>query len=165
MLTNQSFKLIFSITIIVALSLGGGLYKFFQFHSTATILIESEESKTKELTSVFNQIKWTTTPKRDIWMMNQSHYGTHASNARWERLAIVVDKTKSPPTARFYQLDPGPLVWSDDLPNHRSPFRVSCFNCHSNGPRAIRPLQGSVDADLSWMECQATTTFTLQRQL
>ena len=38
-------------------------------------------------------------------MMKQSHYGTHAKNGEWDRLAIIIDKTKSPMTARFYQTD------------------------------------------------------------
>jgi hypothetical protein len=149
---SNSNKLKLLCLFILALSFGGGLYFITVNHSTATVLIESEESKTKELTSVFNQIKWTTTKTKDIWMMNQSHFGAHPDSTKWERLAIVIDKTKSPKVARFYQLEPGPLVWSEDLPKHRKPFRASCFTCHSNGPRAIRPVPRSSLASLTPQE-------------
>ncbi|MBK8201496.1 MAG: cytochrome c [Bdellovibrionales bacterium] len=70
-------------------------------------------------------------------MMNQSHHGSHAGEKAWDRLAIVVDKTQSPKIARFYQLESGPLEWREGLAE--KPFKVSCFMCHNNGPRVIRP--------------------------
>lgn len=70
--------------------------------------------------------------------MNQSHHGAKGLGQNsWDRLAIVVDKTQNPKRAQFYQLEPGPLEWKDGL--KEAPFKVSCFMCHSNGPRAIRP--------------------------
>ena len=101
------------------------------------VFIESEESKTITGNPVFNKIKWIKREDKDIWMMKQSHHGTHTKNGEWDRLAIVIDKTKSPMTARFYQLESGPLEWMGDP--REIPFRVSCYMCHSNGPRAIRP--------------------------
>lgn len=101
------------------------------------VFIESRESKTVNGDPVFNKIKWFSFKDKDVWMMNQSHHGSTANKDSWDRLAIVVDKTLSPKTARFYQLEPGPLEWKDDL-EERS-FKVSCFICHNNGPRAIRP--------------------------
>lgn len=138
------------VIILIAFLLGGS----FLFHrstswSTSTILIESEESKNSELKSVFNQIKWISTPKKDIWMMNQSHYGVKPLKDKWERLAIVIDKTSSPMTARYYQISPGPLEWNDSLIMERTTYRASCFTCHSNGPRAIRPVDSSSEAPLS----------------
>ncbi len=130
--------------IILILTLSFGLFlgeslTYFNFLSHQIIFIESEESKTKELTSVFNQIKWISSKEKDIWMMNQSHFGENPEIKKWERLAIVIDKTKKPLVAKFYQLKPGPLEWNDSLPNSQVSFRASCFTCHSNGPRAIRP--------------------------
>lgn len=110
------------------------------------IVIESQESKTTSGGSVFNKIKWFQFKDKDIWMMNQSHHGHHGHhgsngsdtfNSSWDRLAIVVDKSVSPKTARFYQFEPGPLEWKENLP--QKSYKVSCFMCHSNGPRVIRP--------------------------
>lgn len=74
-------------------------------------------------------------------MMNQSHHGSSLAVNLWDRLAIVVDKTTSPKVARFYQLESGPLEWKNDIPI--KPFKVSCFMCHNNGPRVIRPNYAS----------------------
>jgi hypothetical protein len=101
------------------------------------VILESQESKTVLGGPVFNKIKWFKYPDKDVWMMNQSHHGSQVSANGWDRLAIVVDKTKSSKTARFYQLEPGPLEWKDNPPEKA--FKVSCFMCHNNGPRVIRP--------------------------
>lgn len=118
--------------------------------NNSNIVIESEESKNQELKSVFNEIKWIPGKDQDVWMMNQSHQGRNPGAESWERLAIVIDKTSTPKTARYYQLKPGPLEWSEDLLQQRTAYRVSCFICHNNGPRAIRPLSQSSLAPLSW---------------
>ena len=110
------------------------------------ILIESFESKTKEDKPVFNKIKYIKDGERDIWMMNQSHSGLTEDQSQWERLAIVVENHE----VSFYQIESGPLEWSEDLKNRQTPYRVSCFMCHSNGPRTIRPADG--DVALSWSE-------------
>ncbi len=81
-------------------------------------------------------------------MMNQSHHGPQAPAEQWDRLAIVVDKSTQSQTARFYQLQPGKLEWQENLP--QTSFRVSCFMCHSNGPRALRPVDEKGPASLSW---------------
>ena len=101
------------------------------------IVIESQESKTTASTPVFNKIKWIRLKEKDVWMMNQSHRGFTAHESGWDRLAIVVDRKTTPKTARFYQLNPGPLQWSEN--QKELPPKVSCFICHANGPRAIRP--------------------------
>ncbi|MBC7465775.1 MAG: hypothetical protein H7256_07270 [Bdellovibrio sp.] len=104
------------------------------------ILIQSLESKTKEGDPVFNKISWFSFEDKDVWMMNQSHHGiATTTGSDLDRLVIVVDKTTSPKNVRFMQLKPGALVWSEELINQRVPYKVSCFMCHSNGPRAIRP--------------------------
>lgn len=99
------------------------------------IFLESKESKTMGDRPVFNKIKLFQFKDRDVWMMNQSHHGIKTE--LWDRLAIVVDKTQNPKTAKFYQFEPGPLEWQENLPER--PFKVSCYMCHNNGPRAIRP--------------------------
>lgn len=106
------------------------------------VFLESRESKTVNGRPVFNKIKWFQFKDKDVWMMNQSHHGLDNSASpetakSWDRLAIVVDKTHYPKRARFYQLEPGALEWQEDLAE--KPFRVSCFLCHNNGPRNIRP--------------------------
>lgn len=108
------------------------------------ILIQSLESKTKEGDPVFNKISWFSFADKDVWMMNQNHHGMAATGSELDRLAIVVDKTTSPKNVRFMQLKPGALVWSEDLINQRVPYKVSCFMCHANGPRAIRPDYGGL---------------------
>jgi hypothetical protein len=60
----------------------------------------------------------------------------------------VVEKPHRSRTARFYQLEPGPLEWGDADIRQR-PLRASCFTCHSNGPRAIRPNPNSAAAPLA----------------
>ena len=142
-------RFIILMTMTLALT-GGGLWLWA--HSAKSVIIESEESKNPELKSVFNEIKWIPGKDKDVWMMNQSHFGRHPGQEKWERLAIVIDKTQSPKTARFYQLPPGPLEWNEDLIQQRVTYRASCFICHNNGPRAIRPLDSSELAALSWSE-------------
>ena len=118
-----------------------------------SIVIESLESRTQEGLPVFNEIKWLPGRDRDVWMMNQSHSGAHANAGQWERLAIVIDKTKSPKVAKFYQLQAGELDWKENLPE--APKRVSCFMCHANGPRAIRPNADSPSATLNgWQKAK-----------
>jgi hypothetical protein len=134
-ITKSLFKIIF---LISAGLLIGGLCNFV---SQKTVLIESEESKNANLESVYNQIRWIPGKDKNVWMMNQSHYGLHAPAEKWERLAIVIDKTKTPMTAHFYQLKSGPLEWHDDLVNQQTAYRASCYICHNNGPRAIHPKE------------------------
>lgn len=125
------------------------------FQDDQAIFIESKESKTISGAPVFNKIKWIQQKDKDIWMMNQSHHGNQAKAAKWDRLAIVVDKTKSPMTARFYQLNPGPLKWEKGL--KEIPFKVSCYICHSNGPRAITPNYNSQFNSISlWKKLKVT---------
>jgi hypothetical protein len=119
---------------------------------TQEVLIESAESKTAELTPVYNKITWHPGDKQDVWMMNQSHFGAQAKPSQWERLAIVIDKTKTPKVARFYQIKAGQLVWEESLVNQRVGYRANCFICHNNGPRAIRPVSDSPNAFLNWRE-------------
>ncbi len=111
------------------------------FNDDHEIFIESEESKTMSGNAVFNKIKWIRLEGKDVWMMNQSHHGPSLKKEAWDRLAIVVDKTITPKSVKFYQLEPGPLEWNGN--QKKKPFKVACFMCHSNGPRAIRPNYSS----------------------
>jgi hypothetical protein len=103
-----------------------------------SFVFESMESKTVEGNPVYNQIVLESNEKRDIWLMNQSHHGRFLSQDKWERLAIIVNKTTIPKTALFLQLPPGELKWNENLKKKAIENRVSCFLCHSNGPRTIR---------------------------
>jgi len=108
----------------------------------------SEESKNSQGEKIINRIAFLQKGQKDIWMMQQRE----EFSQDWDRLAIVVDRAVKPHRARFYQLSPGPLEWRDDLP--RQEYRVSCFLCHPNGPRAIRPLN-----DQSWTESWQTQSW------
>ena len=99
------------------------------------ITIQSLESRTTENKPVYNKIKFIKSGSKKIWMMNQSHAGLTNDLSKWERLAIVVENKK----ASFYQFEAGPLEWSEDLLKKQVSYRVTCFMCHNNGPRAIRP--------------------------
>jgi hypothetical protein len=133
-----------AIPIVIACLSFGLLITFAS--SDQEVPIESQESKTVDDGPVFNKIRWFRFQEKDVWMMNQSHHGFSAENKSWDRLAIVIDKTKAPKTARFYQFEAGPLEWREDLP--QKPFRVACFMCHNNGPRAIRPNYDSLSAPI-----------------
>lgn len=134
----------------MGLSLMGGLLPLMS--DSGAIFIESAESKNAEMKSVFNEIRWIPGINQDVWMMNQSHFGRHPKASQWERLAIVIDKTHSPPVAKYYQLAAGPLVWEESLLQKQTPYRASCFICHNNGPRALRPLNESAEARLSFVD-------------
>ena len=123
---------IFNIFITASLSYIGWLY-----FSDDAVFFASLESKGMHKQAVYNQIKFFQKENSDIWMMNQSHFGINTDLDKIDRLAIVVDNSSK--TAKFFQLPPGELIWSDDLPQQKIEFRVSCFMCHANGPRAIRP--------------------------
>lgn len=104
------------------------------------VLIQSLESKTGENEAVFNRISFQPGIDRDVWMMQQSHHGSTADSTKWDRIAIVV-KHEPPRSADFYQLEPGDLVWDENAKAVAK--KAQCFMCHPNGPRAVRPDQGS----------------------
>lgn len=128
------------IKFLTSIFLLGGLFSVAHLVFTnEPIVIQSLESKTIDNNPVYNKIAFSSVGQKDIWMMNQSHHRIKADKNKWDRLAIVVDKEKSPTEATFLQLPPGELVWNDNLMKQNINFKVSCFMCHSNGPRAIRP--------------------------
>lgn len=146
----SSFTLRSFVIAGLLICLGWGVLSQYFPADTTGILFESRESKTTESTPVFNKIRLFTHPTKDIWMMNQSHHGLNTSADTWDRLAIVVDKTQTPKTARYYQLKPGPL--NPDQKWIEQPFKVSCFMCHNNGPRAVRPNYESTAKKISLMD-------------
>ena len=119
--------------------LGGATLGLLLSLNDEPIFIQSLESKTIEDGPVYNKISFQKNGNKDIWMMNQSHHGPKADPEKWDRLAIIVDHAKSPKEATFLQLPPGELIWDESLMKQKINFSVSCFMCHANGPRAIRP--------------------------
>src|SRR4051812_34042101 len=95
---------------------------------TSPILIESAESRTKDGGPVFNEIQWRWEYGKETWEMKQSHGGKDLPKKKWDKLAIVMDDSAS-----FLQMNEK---------GERVEYRASCFMCHSNGPRAIRPKEG-----------------------
>ena len=66
--------------------------------------------------------------------MKQSHQGVDASEKQWDRVSIEVNQKNK--EALFKQHESFGDFQSD---TPTKPFSVSCYLCHSNGPRAIRP--------------------------
>jgi hypothetical protein len=118
------------------LLLGVGSLAYFD---SSAIRFQSLESKTMENGPVFNEVRYLKHSGKEIWMMNQSHHGLQAPAQQWDRLAIVISRENEKKVSHFYQLPPGRLEWSEDLPAQNLNLKVSCFACHNNGPRAIRP--------------------------
>lgn len=105
------------------------------FFDSSAILIESRESKTISGSEVFNKIQFHPGWQKDTWLMEQSHQGLKASKHNWDKIAIVVNKKQN--TAKFYQYQNSEKPISLNL--RPINFKVSCFFCHSNGPRVVRP--------------------------
>jgi hypothetical protein len=95
--------------------------------SGVAISFPSQESRTDTGTIVWNQVSFSTENGNDVWKMKQSHYGPSHPMNDWDELKIIVREKK----VEFFQLKN----------NKEVPFKVSCFQCHSNGPRVIRPLK------------------------
>lgn len=117
--------------------LAATILSLFWFNESAPMRFRSAESLTLNGEPVFNEIQFIAQDNKDIWMMRQSHQGLELPSKKWDRLAIVVDRTDK--TVKYYQLTPGKLTWSKK--EVEVPLKVSCFMCHSNGPRLIRPHQ------------------------
>lgn len=143
---KEKQTVIAALVIMVFLS-AGLLFGALFFVSTDALTFESLESKTFDNQKVFNKIQFIPGWNKDVWMMNQSHQGLQAEAKKWDRIAIVVDKNYK--TARFFQLEPGELEWT----GREKPmdYKISCFVCHSNGPRAIRPNFKSQVATQGWV--------------
>jgi hypothetical protein len=141
---NLSSKFIILIIFMSTYALIAVLY------SDQGITFRSLESKGPNDSAIYNKINWFTSKDKDIWMMNQSHHGLIQKTNTWDRLAIIIDKTKSPKTAQFFQLKPGDLNWTENPLTQE--LRASCYICHSNGLRAIRPDFSAPEIKLTWFE-------------
>lgn len=93
--------------------------------SGVAISFPSEESRTDTGMVVWNKVSFSREAGSDVWRMRQSHYGPSHPMKDWDELKIVVNDKK----VEFFQLKN----------NQEIPFKVSCFQCHPNGPRVIRP--------------------------
>jgi hypothetical protein len=110
---------------VISIFFGAGIVGLLFFHiQSDQILIESIESKTIEGNPVHNKISFAQNQNEDIWYMKQTH-----EKGEWDELKIVVDKTQNPKRVYYYQYKN----------NQEVKYRASCFLCHANGPRAIRP--------------------------
>ena len=122
---------------LISLGTGAGLISLILLTPTTIETFSSYESKNAVGEDVFNKIKFFPSWKKDIWVMNQSHEGIDFPEGKWDRVAIVVDKSQKPYVSKFYQLKPGKLEFNQNI--EVAPLRASCFSCHISGPRAIRP--------------------------
>lgn len=111
------------------------VFSFYFLMSQDAVIFQSLESKNDSNGPVFNQIKYIYGWNQDIWLLHQSYEGASLDISQWERFAIIVDKTKSPSEAIFYQLEHSKEL---NMEGNAMPFRARCFRCHANGPRAIR---------------------------
>lgn len=108
-----------------------------------SVLFQSRESRNLEGGPVYNRVQLERQGDLDLWTMQQSHHGPSLPGEKWDRLAIVVNRKSG--TARFYQLKPGSQGLKEEIS-----FKVACYLCHANGPRAIRPDASSVA--ITWGE-------------
>jgi hypothetical protein len=121
--------------IILITLLGLGIFLGLFLLSPTAVTFQSLESVTEDGKPIFNQIKFIAGWDKDIWIMRQSHIGYHKDYKAWDRLAIIVDKTKFPYQAKFYQYSPSEL----DIGGQQVPYKARCYACHVSGPRTILP--------------------------
>jgi len=100
-------------------------------------MFQSLESKSMSDGPVFNNIRFQSSSKKDVWIMQQGHEGLQVEKTKWDRLALVIDKNEKPYQAKFYQLAPGELNFTNE--NEIIANKARCFACHASGPRVIRP--------------------------
>lgn len=104
------------------------------------ILFQSAESSAPAFGPILNRVQWVSEPDCDLWIMQQNQARRSHPFLNWDRLAILIDKTKTPKEARFFQLAPGPVAPSLASLHQEREYRVTCGACHVNGPRALRPV-------------------------
>jgi hypothetical protein len=130
-----AFNLLFITTSSLLSIFEGG-----SFHNE--LFFESHESKTATNGPVFNKIKYKEVEGKDYWYMDQSHFGTNPIKDKWDHIAIIVDRTKSPAQATYHQYKNGVEI----------PLTLNCFKCHSGGPRVIRPNKNSPHLKLTSLD-------------
>lgn len=113
--------------------------------SESPVLFRSLESETETGGPVHNRVRFEAGWNKDVWKMSQTHSGL--GNKAWDELAIVVDKSKRPFQAKFFQLEPGSS--GDPEVSKPAPLKARCFACHANGPRAILPNGLATEAPIS----------------
>lgn len=133
--------------LVFLLALCASVIALLYFVVQQPLLFISWESKTIDDQEVYNRIKFIPGWNTDTWIMQQSHQGLELPPHNWDRLAIVVDKSKSPHQAHFYQFEAGELKLGTHA--EQSAYRAPCASCHVSGPRAIRPLEIS---GLQWLK-------------
>ncbi|MGE3611741.1 MAG: cytochrome c [Bacteriovoracaceae bacterium] len=107
-----------------------------------TVRIESLESKTHQGHPVYNQITLKSEKFKDTWLMRQSHHGANYPLDKWDEIAIVINKKTSPATVSYHQYQNGKEI----------EFKASCYTCHANGPRVIRPNYNSGFINYNWQD-------------
>ena len=132
-------RIIVSLGVVVATSCS--ILMFDQ----SPILIESQESMTNKKEPIFNKIQYIPGINKDIWLMKQSHRGLKAPENQWDRLSIVVKNRKDEAIFRQHS-----NTTQLGIESPTKDFSVSCYLCHSNGPRAIRPKWDSKWAPVSY---------------
>jgi hypothetical protein len=151
--------------ILVAMMLAGpALLPGLLFRDDAPFTFQSLESLTEKGQPVFNRVSWIPGWSQDIWLMQQSQEGIRLPLQRWDRLAIVVDKSRSPYQAKFYQLRSGAgglLARNPDF-SEVVPYKARCFACHVSGPRAIRPRSDSAQAPMRWSDSLKISLWNLR---
>jgi nitrate/TMAO reductase-like tetraheme cytochrome c subunit len=130
-------KTLFLTLLSLSLLLGATVLSSFK----TPVLIESRESKNKVHQPIFNKISYQWGMKKDVWLMRQSQEGLNVDERKWDELSIVIDKTTSPATVSYHQYENDKEI----------EYRASCFLCHANGPRAIRPeTESKLVQNSSW---------------
>jgi hypothetical protein len=124
--------------LLMTLPLGGVIFFSLTTILAKPVLFESIESKTIEDHNVYNQVTFESKNNHDIWKMKQNHHGRAYPLQQWDDLMIKVDKSSRPYKVSYHQLQNGKEV----------EFKVSCYFCHSNGPRAIRANYQSTQAPM-----------------
>ncbi len=155
------------ILLVAIILLTGSAFLSGLFFSDEPIVFRSFESATETGDPVLNRVRLITGWRQDIWLMQQSHVGFSLGFEKWDRLAIIVDKSVRPHQAQFYQFAPGELKLPSRIESgtESAPFKARCFACHSNGPRAIRMNLASLDAKVGWMDRAKVALWNLKIKL
>lgn len=74
-----------------------------------------------------NSIEWLANADFDVWLLRQKIFQEND----FRSYALVYDKRKAPPTAYYLEVKQDGYKWRGG----------TCYECHVNGPRLIRPLK------------------------
>lgn len=129
---THAFKVCFLLGAVAMLSL------LFLENYSQTITFESSESKNVNEVPVINTVGYKRENGVSTWSMQQNHH----DGKDVDDLKIIVQSKGAHKEASFYQFKD----------NMNSEYRVSCFTCHANGPRAIRYNANSKVAKVNVLE-------------